>query len=228
MNAKEAICAEMGDLFLDNPTVVAQDATMNKEEEGLLVSADDNTFDTASTWDESDDEDSSDDSEAFADDTSDDIADDTSDDISDDTSDDTSDDDDSMSDDFEGSDDSDSDATADAPVPSLFDYFDNGDDSDDASASLGANAVASDMTDEDRDACIEAADAAMTDPKMPPEIFDWGLDFIRKMYEEKDAQLRAKIESIDWNAARARWAQEAAQEEEQERAEREKYLREQT
>ena len=220
MNAKEAICAEMGDLFLDNPTVVAQDATMNKEEEGLLVSADDNTFDTASTWDESDAEDSSDDSEAFADDTSDDI------------SDDTSDDDDSMSDDFEGSDDfdsdSDSDATADAPVPSLFDHFDNGDNSDDASASLGDNAVASDMTDEDRDACIEAADAAMTDPKMPPEIFDWGLDFIRKMYEEKDAQLRAKIESIDWNAARARWAQEAAQEEEQERAEREKYLREQT
>ncbi len=39
---------------------------------------------------------------------------------------------------------------------------------------------------------------------MTTEIFDWGLDSIRKKYEEEDARLRAKIASIDWEAARLR------------------------
>jgi len=37
---------------------------------------------------------------------------------------------------------------------------------------------------------------------MTTEIFDWGLDSIRKKYEEEDARLRAKIASIDWETAR--------------------------
>ena len=52
---------------------------------------------------------------------------------------------------------------------------------------------------------------------MTTEIFDWGLDSIRKKYEEEDTRLRAKIASIDWEAARARWAAEAAAEEEREK-----------
>lgn len=172
MNAKEAIVAEMGDLFLDNPAVVAQDATMNKDEEGLLVLEDDTTFDTATAWDESDEE--------------------------------------SVEDDHE--------TGEDTSAPSIFDTFKEDEESVDNADTTG------NMTDEEIDACIDAADDAMNDTKMPPEIFDWGLDYIRKMYEEKDARLRAKIAAIDWNAARERWATEAEDEEEQERAEREKFL----
>ena len=51
---------------------------------------------------------------------------------------------------------------------------------------------------------------------MTTEIFDWGLDSIRKKYEEEDERLRAKIASIDWEAAKARWAREEREEAEKE------------
>lgn len=47
------------------------------------------------------------------------------------------------------------------------------------------------------------------------EILDWGLDSIKKKYAEaeEDARLRAKIASIDWEVAKARWAREAREDE---------------
>ena len=147
MHAKDAIIAEMGDLFSDNPAVIAKDESEKDVDESFIVSEDDTTFDNATIWDESESEDTESDAKQTG-----------------------------------------------------------------------------EMTVEEIDACIEAAEDAMTDTKMSPEIFDWGLDFIKKMSAEKIAQIKAKIESIDWDAARERWAKEEEEEEEQERAEKEKFL----
>ena len=71
------------------------------------------------------------------------------------------------------------------------------------------------LSGEEIDACIEAATDAMESRKMPPEVFQWGLDYMKKMYADKDAQMRARMASIDWDAARARWAKEEEEEAEE-------------
>ena len=82
----------------------------------------------------------------------------------------------------------------------------------------------SELTDEERDACIEAATEAITETKMSPEELDWGLNFIQRMYDEKNAKIRARINSIDWASAKARWEQEDAEEAAREQEERDRYL----
>jgi hypothetical protein len=80
------------------------------------------------------------------------------------------------------------------------------------------------LTDEERDACIEAATDAITETKMSPEALDWGLNFIQRMYDEKNAKIRARIDSLDWASAKARWEQEDAEEAAREQEERDRYL----
>lgn len=82
-----------------------------------------------------------------------------------------------------------------------------------------------DLTDEERDACIEAATDAITETKMSPEALDWGLNFIQRMYDEKNAKIRARINSLDWASAKARWEQEDAEEASRDMEERENFLR---
>lgn len=81
------------------------------------------------------------------------------------------------------------------------------------------------LTDEERDACIEAATDAITETKMSPEALDWGLNFIQRMYDEKNAKIRERINSIDWASAKARWEQEDAEEASREMEEREQFLK---
>lgn len=91
-------------------------------------------------------------------------------------------------------------------------------------AETSAEGSGRELTDEERDACIEAATDAITETKMSPEALDWGLNFIQRMYDEKNAKIRARIDSLDWASAKARWEQEDAEEAAREQEERDRYL----
>lgn len=88
-----------------------------------------------------------------------------------------------------------------------------------------AEEVLPQMTKEEIAASIEAANEAMDTTKMSPESLDWGLDFLKKMYQQQNEQLRARLAQIDRNAARARYKAMADEEEARENADREQFLR---
>lgn len=81
------------------------------------------------------------------------------------------------------------------------------------------------MTNEEREACIEAASDAMMSRRMAPPEFEWGLDFIKKMYEDENAAIQARIDAVDRDAVRAEYAAEEAKEEAEEQKERERFIK---
>lgn len=205
MNAKQAIFDELGDLF--GVTSEESDAVSNEEsgadDGGLFLTEEVEGMESVN---EDDSDAASDTSDATAEIDDDSVAvDDGSDDESDDGS----------------------DAGGIANPPDLFDSINA------TAASQKEPETATDiegsgreLTDEERDACIEAATDAITETKMSPEALDWGLNFIQRMYDEKNAKIRARIDSLDWASAKARWEQEDAEEASREQEERDRYLQE--
>lgn len=224
MNAKQAIFDELGDLF--GATSEESDAVSNEEsgaDDGELFLTEEvegmeavNEDDSDTTSDTSDAEPDTSDSTAEIDDdsTSDDdsvAVDDGSDDESTDVSDDASDDG--------------SDAGGSANPPDLFDsIYETAASQQESGGETSVEGSGRELTDEERDACIEAATDAITETKMSPEALDWGLNFIQRMYDEKNAKIRARIDSLDWASAKARWEQEDAEEAAREQEERDRYL----
>lgn len=194
MNAKQAIFDELGDLF--GATSEESDAVSNEES-----GADDGgLFLTEEV--EGMEAVNEDDSDAASD-----------------TSDSTAEiDDDSTSDDG-------SDAGGSANPPDLFDsIYATAASQQEPGVESSAEGSGRELTDEERDACIEAATDAITETKMSPEALDWGLNFIQRMYDEKNAKIRARINSLDWASAKARWEQEDAEEAAREQEEKDRFL----
>ena len=118
-----------------------------------------------------------------------------------------------------------SDAGGSANPPDLFDFIDaTAASQQEPGAETSTEWAGRELTDEERDACIEAATDAITETKMSPEALDWGLNFIQRMYDEKNAKIRARINSLDWASAKARWEQEDAEEAAREQEERDRYI----
>lgn len=86
----------------------------------------------------------------------------------------------------------------------------------------------SEMSNDEIDACIEVINMSVASVEMPRVSFDWAMDILNKLYDERLARIRAMRNSIDWEAARACWAQEEAEEEAMEKlkAERKKCKKE--
>lgn len=218
MNAKQAIFDELGDLFgaiseesdaVSNEDSGADDGELflTEEVEGMeTVNEDDSDADSDTSYAEPDTSDLTaeidDDSVAVAD-----GSDDESTEVSDDTSD-------------NGSDEGGS-----ANPPDLFDsIYATVASQQEPGVETSAEGSGRELTDEERDACIEAATDAITETKMSPEALDWGLNFIQRMYDEKNAKIRARIDSIDWASAKARWEQEDAEDAAREQEERDRYI----
>lgn len=239
MNAKSAIMMEMGDLFLDNPSVVTQDATKVKEQEtsSVLVSADDDSYQGATVISEEEEsegetgikrEEYNDNMENNRHHGHDIIRV-----LADEFSSGNSERDD---DDFGAGNTGDEDSEA---HESIFDHIgasededestDINEDEDDEESEEGENPLLEgvdikNMPDDQRRACIEAVSEAMRNKKMSNQAFDWGTDYIRKMYEEENEQMRQMVDSLDWNKIKQQWAEEDAEAEAQEQAERNKVI----
>lgn len=84
----------------------------------------------------------------------------------------------------------------------------------------------SDMSDKDIDGCIDAATEAITTVKMPKEQLDWGLGYLRKMFDEKIARLQRGIDAIDWDAVAASYAETDEEEAEKRQEERDRLISE--
>ena len=166
MNAKDAVLAELGDLFAYFNTPVAQDA--NEEEAGVLI--------------ESESTEDSDASDPFAD--------------------------------IEG----------DRP-PSLFDIVSEEEEVRQDNEGVSIEERLKSLSDEECEACIKAIDAAISSTKMPPSQVEWGLDIIGKISQIQNDRILEQLNSIDAAAEQERIAQEEAEEEERENADKEAYLR---
>ena len=205
MNAKQAIFDELGDLF--GATSEESDAVSNEEsgaDDGELFLTEEVEGMEAVNEDDSDAASDTSDSTAEIEDDS--VAvDDGTDDESDDSS----------------------DAGGSANPPDLFDsVYATAASQKEPGTATDLEGSGRELTDEERDACIEAATDAITETKMSPEALDWGLNFIQRMYDEKNAKIRARIDSLDWASAKARWEQEDAEEAAREQEERDRYLQE--
>ena len=122
-------------------------------------------------------------------------------------------------------DDSDADSGGSANPPDLFDsIYATAASQQEPGTATDIEGSNRELTDEERDACIEAATDAITETKMSPEALDWGLNFIQRMYDEKNAKIRERINSLDWASAKARWEQEDAEEAAREQEARDRYL----
>ena len=80
----------------------------------------------------------------------------------------------------------------------------------------------SEMSNDEIDACIEVINMSVASVEMPRVSFDWAMDILNRLYDERLARIRAMRNSIDWEAARACWAQEEAEEKAREKLEAEK------
>ena len=166
MNAKDALLAELGDLFAYSNTPVAQDA--NEEEAVVNIEAE-------STED-------SDASDPFAD------------------------------------------IQGDRP-PSLFDAEFEEEEISQGGGEESTEERLKSLSDEECEACIKAIDAAISSTKMPPSQVEWGLDIIGKISQIQNDRILEQLNSIDAAAEQERIAQEEAEEEERENADKEAYLR---
>lgn len=220
MNAKQAIFDELGDLF--GATSEDSDTVSNEEngtDDGELFLTEEvegmeavNEDDSDAASDTSDAEPDDFDSTAEIDDDS----------ISDDESVAV---DDGLNDESTDTSDDGSDASGSANPPDLFDsIYTIASSQQNPGTESGVESSDRELTDEERDACIEAATDAITETKMSPESLDWGLNFIQRMYDEKNAQIRARINSLDWASAKARWEQEDAEEAARDNEERDRFL----
>ena len=82
----------------------------------------------------------------------------------------------------------------------------------------------SNMSYQDRIACIKAANQAMLYNEMSPEAAQWGQNFIDRMFKEMSAQMQANIDKINWEEEAARSEQEDAEAERQAEDQRNKML----
>ena len=81
------------------------------------------------------------------------------------------------------------------------------------------------MTEEECAACIEAASEALLSRDMPKEIFDWGLDYIRKMGEIQCQDILNDFATLEADGLDERLAAKETEEETLEESEKEQFLR---
>lgn len=166
MNAKDAIFAELGDLFKDYSGNVVQDATEKETE--LIV--------------EEEESDDSDIPDALAD--------------------------------IEG----------DRP-PSLFDMPFTEEGFNEIADGESIEEKLKSLTDEECKACVKAINTAISTTKMSPSQVEWGLDIMDRICDIQNERILEGLNAIDWDAEKQRIAQEEAEEEERENADKEAYLR---
>lgn len=83
----------------------------------------------------------------------------------------------------------------------------------------------SSLSDEELKACITATNDALASKNIPKKIFDWGLDYLEKMYDEQNKRLEQKLNSVNREEARAYFKKEADEEERADAESRAEYIR---
>lgn len=78
---------------------------------------------------------------------------------------------------------------------------------------------------EEQRACQEALTDALTDRRMPQETFNWGIDYIRKLGKAQVDNLKSRWAAVDKEAMRQEMDEMESEEEAQENAEKERFLR---